>query len=275
MEVDSGSDFSITSKKTYARLWPTKGPVIRPFNLRIRDFQKNAIELVGYCEVRVAYKCYRTKLRLLITETDEESPLGLQWFSPLGLGIQGAHQIHSAVTMQSLLEELADVFKEDLGTYRGPKVALPLDPKVPPIRMKARNVPLAIRPRIEAEVKPLLKKKVLEPITNPKWSTPVVPVFKPTGAVRLCGDYKTTINIALQDHPYPIPSVTHLLSNLSGGGHYAKIDIAQAYLQLPVDDASAEAQTIITHMGAFKVKRLQFGVYIAPGIFQQVMDDLL
>ncbi|KFD50407.1 LOW QUALITY PROTEIN: hypothetical protein M513_08634 [Trichuris suis] len=51
--------------------------------------------------------------------------------------------------------------------------------------------------------------------------------------------------------------------------------MAQAYLELPVDDASAEAQTVITHMGAFKVNRLQVGVCIAPGVFQQVMDDLL
>ncbi|KFD50051.1 hypothetical protein M513_09011 [Trichuris suis] len=223
------------------------------------DFSKNAIELKGYCEVGVAYKCRRAKLRLLITESDGESLLGLQWFSPLGLSIQGVHQIHSTVTIKSLLEEFSDVFKEDLGTYKGPKVTLPLDPKVLPIRLRARNVPLAIRPRIEAEIKRLLREKVLEPVTNPKWSTPVVLVMKPTG----------------DDHPYPIPSVTHLLSSLSGGGYYAKIDIAQAYLQLPVEDASAEAQTIITHVSAFKVKRLQFGVSIAPGIFQQVMDDLL
>ncbi|KFD65041.1 hypothetical protein M514_22758 [Trichuris suis] len=103
-------------------------------------------------------------------------------------------------------------------------VTLPIDPKVPPIRLKARNVPLAIRPRTEAEIKRLLTEKVLEPISNPKWSTPVVPVIKPTGAIRLCGDYKITINTALQDHLYPVPSVTHLLSNLSGGGYYAKID---------------------------------------------------
>uniref|UniRef100_A0A5S6Q373 RNA-directed DNA polymerase n=1 Tax=Trichuris muris TaxID=70415 RepID=A0A5S6Q373_TRIMR len=275
MEVDSGSDFSVISMKTYSNLWPVRGPVIQPFTSRIRDYQKNPIQLKGYCEVKVAYKCYEEKLRLLVAKGDRASLLGLEWFTPLGLSIQGVHQTHSEDSIQALLEEFADVFKEDLGTYKGPKVTLPIDPKVPPIRLKARNVPLAIRPRIESEIQRLLREKVLEPISNPKWSTPVVPVIKPNGAIRLCGDYKTTINTSLQDHPYPVPSVNHLLSNLSGGGYYAKIDMAQAYLQLPVDDASAEAQTIITHMGAFKVNRLQFGVCIAPGIFQQVMDDVL
>ncbi|KFD59784.1 LOW QUALITY PROTEIN: hypothetical protein M514_07964 [Trichuris suis] len=273
MEADSGSDFSVISSKTYCKLWPTRGPVIRPFRSHIQDYQKNSIRLKGYCKVEVAYKHYKKKLRFLITEVTEKS--WLEWFSPLGLSIQGVHQTHSEDGIRTLLEEFADVFNENLGTYKGPKVTLPIDPKVPPIRLKARNVPLAIRPRVEAEIKRLLKEKVLEPISNPKWSTPVVPVIKPTGATRLCDDYKITINTALQDHPYPVRSVTHLLSNLSGGGYYSKIDMAQAYLELPVDDASAEAQTVITHMGAFKVNRLQFGVCIAPGVFQQVMDDLL
>ncbi|KRY96008.1 Uncharacterized protein T4C_6958, partial [Trichinella pseudospiralis] len=41
---------------------------------------------------------------------------------------------------------------------------------------------------------------------------------------------------------------------------------------LTVDDATADAQTIISHRGAFRVKRLQFGISAAPGIFQNVID---
>ncbi|XP_058013477.1 uncharacterized protein K02A2.6-like [Ahaetulla prasina] len=51
--------------------------------------------------------------------------------------------------------------------------------------------------------------------------------------------------------------------------------MAQAYQQLEVDDATAEAQTIVTHRGAFKCRRLQFGVCVAPGIFQSLMERLL
>ncbi|KFD64042.1 LOW QUALITY PROTEIN: hypothetical protein M514_08635 [Trichuris suis] len=190
MEADSGSDFSVISSKTYSKLWPTRGRVIRPFSSHIRDYQKNPIRLKGYCKVEVAYKHYKKKLRFLITE--------------------GVHQTHSEDGIRTLLEEFADVFNENLGTYKGPKVTLPIDPKVPPSRLKARNVPLAIRPRVEAEIKRLLKEKVLEPISNPKWSTPVVPVIKPTGATRLCDDYKITINTALQD-----PSISSTISNTS------------------------------------------------------------
>jgi len=121
----------------------------------------------------------------------------------------------------------------------------------------------------------LIAEGVLEPIQNPRWSTPVVPIIKDTGKIRLCGDYKVTVNTALDAHLYPVPATDRLLTEIKPGGFFARIDMAQAYLQFPVDEASAEAQTIVTHRGTFKVNRLQFGVNIAPNIFQAMMDDLL
>lgn len=59
------------------------------------------------------------------------------------------------------------------------------------------------------------------------------------------------------------------------GNIFAKLDLTQAYQQIPVDKATAEAQTIVTHRDAFKCNRLQFGVTVAPGIFQCLMERLL
>uniref|UniRef100_A0A5S6Q817 Reverse transcriptase domain-containing protein n=1 Tax=Trichuris muris TaxID=70415 RepID=A0A5S6Q817_TRIMR len=275
MEVDTGSNFSIISSSTYTRLWPIKGPAIKKSQLQLQDYQKHPIDLLGSCDVSVSLKQRKGVLRLLIAKGNRQSLLGLEWFTTLGLNISGVNRVLEGNSLDEVFKEFQDVFSETLGTYTGPKISLPLNPMVLPKRFKARNVPLAIRSRIEDELNRLLKEGVIEPISNPKWSTPIVPVIKSTGAIRLCGDYKVTINTALQDHPYPIPAVNNLLSDLSGGRVFAKIDMAQAYLQLPVDDATAEAQTIITHRGAFKVKRLQFGVSVAPGIFQQIMDEAL
>lgn len=276
MEVDSGSNFSVISYDTYKHLWPKQGPTIMKSQLQLKDYQRNPIQLLGSCDVTTTFKNYKGILQLLVTRGSRTSLLGLNWFATLGLSIQGINQIsENDTSLDKILREFSDVFSDQLGTYTGPTVTLPIDPKVPPRRFKARNVPLALRPRIEDELNRLQREGVIEPIQNPRWSTPIVPVIKPTGAIRLCGDYKITINTALSNHPYPIPAVTSLLSNLQGGKLFAKIDMAQAYLQLPVDNASAEAQTIITHRGAYKVKRLQFGVSVAPGIFQQIMDEAL
>ncbi|GBM59600.1 Uncharacterized protein K02A2.6 [Araneus ventricosus] len=149
-------------------------------------------------------------------------------------------------------KEFKDVFSEDLGSYEGPAISLPIDPKFPPISFKARNIPLAMRKKVDVAIDKFLDQGVLETISNPKWSTPIVPIIKQSGEIRLCADYKVTINKAMKNHPYPIPSVNHILTNLADETFFAKIDLAQAYLQLRVD-ASAEAQTIVTHRGAFKL----------------------
>lgn len=52
---------------------------------------------------------------------------------------------------------------------------------------------------------------------------------------------------------------------------FVKLDMQCVYLQLTVDAAAAKAQTIITHRGAFKLNRLQFGMSLAPQIFKDVL----
>lgn len=273
MEVDSGSYYSIISEKTFRETFLFKMPKIQKTLIKLRDFSKNGISLAGICKVNVTYNSRNSKLNLLISKNHCTNILGYSWFEPLGISLTGVNEIKNGV-IDRVIKEYSDVFDGKLGTYKGKEVSLPINPDFPPVRCKARSVPLAMKPKIEAALAKLLREGVIEEISNPKWSTPVVPVIKQSGEVRLCGDYKVTLNKAMSAHPYPIPAVKHLLSNLKGGGHYAKIDLAQAYLQLPVDEVSAEAQTIITHKGAFKVKRLQYGVNVAPGIFQNLIEYL-
>ncbi|CAH8528184.1 unnamed protein product [Schistosoma rodhaini] len=62
---------------------------------------------------------------------------------------------------------------------------------------------------------------------------------------------------------------------LNGGKYFAKLDLADAYLQVEVAEESRELLTINTHRGLFQYNRLPFGVKTAPSIFQQLMDTIL
>ena len=66
-----------------------------------------------------------------------------------------------------------------------------------------------------------------------------------------------------------------LSAKLSGGCFFSKIDLSQAYLQLPLDDKSKKFVVINTPKGLFRFTRLPFGISASPGTFQQVMDNLL
>ncbi|KRY10622.1 LanC-like protein 2 [Trichinella patagoniensis] len=225
-----------------------------------RKIRGELVKVKGSYSVNVQYGNIHRILTLIVAKGHCPNLLGLNWFEPLGIHLSGVHHLMSTPPQISeVLRKYQSVFTEELGMYVGKPVSLDLDPNVTPICMKARKVPFALREKIDAE---------LDNLVDSNRHTPV----KSDGTVRICGNYKCTINKALRKHTYPIPAVNQLLASLSGGKVFAKLDLAQAYQQLTVDDATADAQTIITHRGAFRVKRLQFGISAAPGIFQNVID---
>ncbi|KAK6734608.1 hypothetical protein RB195_018040 [Necator americanus] len=56
-------------------------------------------------------------------------------------------------------------------------------------------------------------------------------------------------------------------TKLNGGRYFSQLDLAEAYLQLEVDDVSKQLLTINTHRRLYRFNRLPFGVKPAPGIF--------
>ncbi|XP_053243367.1 uncharacterized protein LOC128413351, partial [Podarcis raffonei] len=205
---------------------------------------------MGVGTFRVQYRGRTRQLDLLVVKGPYISLLGLAWFGPLGLAVTGVNHTSLQVDVDAICKEFPGVFDGKLGQYTGPPIALQLDPTVRPVRLKARRVPFALKPRIDEELDRLVEQGVLEPVPNAPWETPIVTPVKPNGSVRICADYKCTINKALTAHAYPVPVVSHVLATLAGSKIFGKLDLAQAYQQLPVDEATAEAQTIVTHRGA-------------------------
>ena len=108
------------------------------------------------------------------------------------------------------------------------------------------------------------------------WAAPIVPVLKADKeSLRICGDFKQTVNTASKLDRYPIPKIEDLFANLAGGKSFTKLDMSQAYQQIPLEEESCKYVVINTHRGLFQYNRLPFGVSSAPGIFQRVMESLL
>ena len=99
----------------------------------------------------------------------------------------------------------------------------------------------------------------------------VVP--KADGGIRLCGDFKVTVNQVLDVDKYPLPNPQDLLSALAGGTRFT--DLKHAYQQLPLSEDSKQFLTINTSKGLYQYNRLPFGVASAPAIFQSTIDTIL
>lgn len=51
-----------------------------------------------------------------------------------------------------------------------------------------------MREKIENELKRLQEEGTIQPVQFSEWAAPIVPILKPDNSIRICGDYKTTVN---------------------------------------------------------------------------------
>ncbi|XP_011859399.1 PREDICTED: uncharacterized protein K02A2.6-like [Vollenhovia emeryi] len=175
----------------------------------------------------------------------------------------------------NLREEFPDVFAAGLGTFTKGELELYVKEGTQPKFIQPRRVPLAMRVLVENEIGRLRNCKIIEPVEYSEWGTPVVPILKKDGTVRLCGDYKTTLNKHLQVDHFPLPRVEEVLDTLRGGVFFTKLDLAEAYQQVPLKKESKKLAVISTHVGLFRYNRLPYGVATGPGSFQRIMTSLL
>ncbi len=129
---------------------------------------------------------------------------------------------------------------------------------------------------MEEELDKLLE-GVISPVQYADWAAPIVPILKrDKKSVRICGDFKLTVNQASKLDRYPIPKIEDLLfAKLNGGKIFSQLDLSQAYQQLLLEEDSKQYVVISTHRGLFRNNRLPFGVSSSPGIFQRAMESLL
>ena len=115
----------------------------------------------------------------------------------------------------------------------------------------------------------------LEAVDHSEWAAPVVVVTKKDGGIRICADFKMTINPHLHMQTFPLPTPDEIYSTLANGESFSKLVLARAYKQIQVAEGSQRYLTINTQLGLFKYLWLPFGIVSAPAIWQKTMATVL
>ena len=86
--------------------------------------------------------------------------------------------------------------------------------------------------------------------------------------MRICCDYKVTINKYLLNDRYNTPDIEAIFSKLEGSNIFAKFDLKSAYWQIELmkNQNSSLPSTLLTK-GLYWFNRLPFGVKTASLIF--------
>lgn len=279
MEFDTGAARSVITNTTYLRLWPVSSerPQLMRSLVNLHVYGGSPLKIMGeiVVEAQLFGKSKSVSVTIIVIDSCGPCLLGRDLISKLNLHDCKLSAIHKVTTTSALTTRFPELFSPGLGCLKDTSFNIEVDPSIPPKFCRARTVPYSLREKVDKELDRLMEENIITPITHSPWAAAIVPVLKPDGSVRICGDYKLTVNKAARLDTYPIPKLQDLFSGLAGGVVFSKLDMSQAYAQLCLDEVSKKYTVINTHRGLFRYNRLCFGVSAAPGIFQRAMEGLL
>lgn len=279
-EVDTGADVSTINLSDKEKYFPDLE--IKQRNVIFTNFDQSTSTPLGVIEnLTVNYQSVAvSNQRLFVVKDGLPKIIGKDWLSLLKLWPPKFEQkiceeVSKDTLTKGIKEEFKDVFEPGMGTFKGEPIHLSIDEGVKPIFMPVRTVPFALKDKVKHEIKRLIDTKRIEPVEHSDWGTPVVPVLKADGTVRLCGDYRITLNKYLKVDHFPLPTIDIILMKLQGNTYFCELDLREAYLQAPLDEESQKLVTIVTEEGIFKYLYLPFGVSTGPGSFQRLITQKL
>lgn len=261
-EVDTGSPITAISSRVYKDSKNLSHLKLEGTARVFKTYHEKKIFPLGTIKGKVSYRDTNSVLDLFVLPSDSNTPIiGREWLRNLNMIQEGGDKEEANVltiyaisdrTMASLLKEFDSVFSGKLGTFKGGKLSLLLKPNAVPTFYKPRPVPFAMRKPLDKELERLASENIIEKIVSSDWATPIVPVLKSNGEIRVCGDYSISLNGQLVIVRFPIPRIADLVSKLQGGVMFSKLDLAHAYQQFELDEASKNLTTISTHKGLFR-----------------------
>jgi len=198
-------------------LWPTRG--LKETTIRFQTYSKELIGIVGITYVQVAQTA---TLPLVIVEGEGPTLLGQNWLIQIRLN-------WSKITspgLHELLTKYPEVYQEGLRSLWGYEAKINVDSNATPHFYIACSVPYAMHEKVEAELDRLVAEGTPVPVEYSDWVTPIITFVKSDQkSIRICGNFKVTVNCVSKLHRYPIPKIEDIFATLEGGKTFTKLDL--------------------------------------------------
>ena len=107
-----------------------------------------------------------------------------------------------------------------------------------PVWQHPRRFPEPVDMEIERQCEELLSLDIIS-YSNSRWSSPVVPVRKHDGQLRLCVDYRKVNSVTKAEH-FPMPNLLDSIYSAHGMKYFSIVDLVRGYYQVPLDESSKQ-----------------------------------
>lgn len=143
----------------------------------------------------------------------------------------------------------------------------------PPVKLKAYRYSPKVLEEMNLQLDKYLEEEIVEP-SHAEWASPVV-MIKKNDKYRFCIDFRRINSISKKDS-YPMPNMSQLLDGLRQAKYLSKIDLKQAFLQVPLanDHSKDVTSFIVPGRGLYRFNMMPFGLTGSPATFQRLADKV-
>lgn len=144
---------------------------LQPTDIMLKTYTGEPLAPEGVIKVQVELNKQRATLPLYVVKVDAPTLFGREWLRVIKLNWKDLKRVHAREqsrndNLEAVLKKHSAVFSKELGTMKGIKARLTLRPDSVPKCCPPRNVPYALRPRVEAELKRLTELGAITPLEH-------------------------------------------------------------------------------------------------------------
>lgn len=214
MELDTGSAVSVMSEGLYNGF--LCHVPLRETTLKLRTHTGEVVKPAGFCAVTVEYNGQWRELPISVMKGEGPILFGREWLESIQLNWR-LFQLDATDVAPALAEVLnkhANVFSDWLRMLKNMEARLHPKEAAKPRFWKARPLAFARKPAVDEALRKLEAEGVIKKVENSEWAAPIVTPVEMDGSVRVCGDYKVTINPQLEVDEYPLPRIDDIYASL-------------------------------------------------------------
>ena len=152
----------------------------------------------------------------------------------------------------------------------GKEIDLIIDLDITPIAQRHYRVPFHLRENVEKSLRESEQQEIIEKVpgnAQTDWVSSSVVVPKADNNIHICVDMRAA-NTAMKHVRRPIPTVKDITLELINAKVFSKLDLAQAYHQIPLSQDCRHITTFSTHGGLHRYCRLNYGTNASAELFQ-------
>lgn len=275
MLVDSGSPANILNNKTFEFLKSNNANI-----LNVRNTQQDDVQLRSFgsdkniafsnafeAEIKIPGEDSGIWAHFLVAPRGQTNLLSKSTAFALGV-LKIGYNVNQ-------ISERDDVDRmPEFPKVPNVQLKIQVDNEVQPIAQAARRFPIAMEADVENAIQELLQKNIIERAEGPlTWVSPLVPIRKADGRIRLCVDMRAA-NKAVRRENFPMPNIDVAMATIHNVSKLSKIDLEAAYYHFELERNSRNITTFVARSGVYRFCRLMFGIKSAPELFQREMENL-